>query len=145
VPAQVDCAQLLLEAAGQPLTAIDIVETDRMGQRSEMNRDFLAMIGGSDTPLAVAEKWLAYDIAEVLAWFSRVINTLIAHQMGGSPIDEQWQPFINGVSTQRLYKLSDQVLLLNAQLQRGGNPNKQLALEQLMLETCDVFTSRAVA
>ncbi|MFT7131150.1 MAG: DNA polymerase-3 subunit delta' [Gammaproteobacteria bacterium] len=144
VPAQIDVRELLEESGGQPMTALNMLETDELSLRQQMSDEFLAMLSGAETPLTIAEKWLQHDLVNALEWLSRKLMTIVSHQMTAKSTDDRWQAFASSANIQQLFKLFDKVVLLLDQLNRGANPNKQLALEELMLTACESFakTSR---
>lgn len=144
VPAQVSAGTLLEEAGGQPLAALALLQSDTTAIREQLSNDFLALLAGRESPLSVAQKWQAHDFAATLMWLSRRLQQLIQYRMAGvqSGLDQNWQRASGGAGVQALFALMDKVQLLHHQLRRGGNPNRQLALEELLLDTCDIFTAQ---
>ena len=141
VPSQVELSQLLEESGGQPMTALSMLENDEIGHRQQMSEEFLAMLSGAETPLTIAEKWLQHDLVSALEWLSRKLTTIISSRMTNNSTDKRWQGFASRANLQQLFSLFDKVILLLDQLNRGANPNKQLALEELMLAAFESFSN----
>jgi len=139
IPPQTDAVQLLQESYGQPLTALAMLETDEISHRQKMSSEFIGMLKGRETPVAVAGKWLQYDLVSALEWLSRKLAAIISLRMANKTVDEDWHEVGVKVNVQEVFRLFDQVVLLLDQLNRGANPNKQLALEELMLRAYDSF------
>jgi DNA polymerase III subunit delta' len=139
VSSEEQAAQLLKEAAGQPMTALVLLETDGISRFQQMDSDFLAMLGGRQLALSLAQKWIGYDLSDSLVWLARRIAGLVRYRCAGAELEAQWQPLVLNADLQRLFKLSDAINKLHGKVSRGANPNQQLALEELLLESCDVF------
>lgn len=141
-PPQISVETLLHESAGRPLAALALLENDGLERLQQWNKDYLALIAGRLSALSLAEKWLEYDLRDVLTWLSRKLSRVIAgHVVGATDVDEHWQQLTASVNPQNLFNLLDTVNQLNDKLNRGGNPNRQLALEALLLESCEKLHS----
>ncbi|WP_339337784.1 DNA polymerase III subunit delta' [uncultured Oceanicoccus sp.] len=142
VPAQTPVEALLHESANRPLAALALLENEGMERLQQWSQDYLALIAGQLSALSLAEKWLEYDLGEVLTWLSRKLSRVIAgHVAGAIDVDENWQQLTASVNPQSLFNLLDAVNELVDKLNRGANPNRQLALEALLLESCDKLRS----
>ena len=131
--------ELLAEAKGRPLAALDMLASDGLGRRRAMDSDFLAMISGRVGVLTVAEKWLEFELEETLAWLGERISALIAAHTAQQSAPRLWGDMVARADSRELYALLDKVNQLNQQLRSGANPNRQLALEELLLVSCDKF------
>lgn len=132
---------LLAETSGQPIAALDLLASDGLGRRQQCDRDFLALATGRVTALALAEKWLEHEAGELLGGLSQKLSRFIRFRMGNTPLSEAWQQPVSRVAVKDLFNLLDKVNRLRVSIARGANPNKQLALEALLLESCDLFHS----
>ena len=140
VPSQPVVDELLHEAAGRPLTALELFENDGLERLRQLNKEYLALVSGQLSALSLAEKWLDHDLAEVLTWLSRRLTHIIAGTVAGAAgIGEDWRQVAERVNAQSLFSLLDRVNQLINNLHTGGNPNHQLVLEELLLESCDKF------
>ena len=141
VSSQEQANAFLSEASGQPLTALELLETDGISRSQQMKKDFLSMLSGRQLALSVAQKWLSYDLSETLIWLYRRYADLINNRCADVQISKEWQALALTVDVQTLFHLSDKIIELKGKLDRGANPNQQLALEELLLESCEVFHS----
>ena len=132
--------QLLKEASGQPLTALEYLNTGAMQRHQEMEKDFLVTMSGRMQALTLAERWKDYDLLEILAWLTAKFSLLIKASQAQAPLDNSWQPLLKAPSS-ALFGLLDRVNELQLKVRRGANPNRQLVVEALLLSCCDVFES----
>ena len=139
VPNNEDAEQLLFESSGQPITALDVLASDLLAHRQQWTKDFFALIGGKVSPLSLAEKWLDYELSDILVWLDTRLSGVIRAHLANVEVDARWQQLVMD-DAKPAYLLRDDVLTLKAQLGKGLNPNKQLALEQILFKTCEVFT-----
>ena len=133
--------QLLNEAGGMPLAALAFMSSGALEQRQNMTKTYLAMLEKNGSPIALAEQWLEYDSVEILTWLQGRVTSLIKHCVGNTSIEKPWLAIAKRVNIWRLYAFSDRLLVLRHQLLSGANPNKQLTLETILLESCDIFTT----
>ena len=131
--------RLLSEAQGRPMRALELLCSDGLEMLQQLDTDFLTMIEGRAGAVTIAEKWLAFELADVLVWFNQRLTALIAGAVGGVSLPMLWQPWVSRVDPRALYAVWDRGVQLQQQMSRGGNPNRQLALEDLLLFSCDKF------
>ena len=142
VPSQTPIEELLHQAVGRPLAALALLENDGLERLQQLNKDYLALVTGRLSALSLAEKWLEHDLAEVLTWLSRQLSRIISgHVAGATDMDKDWRQVTANANSQNLFNLLDSVNELINRLNRGANPNHQLALEELLLESCEKFHS----
>lgn len=145
LPTREAMEQLLDDAACQPLTAQQLLLNDGLERRQQLNNDLLALLSGRASALGIAASWLDHELADVLNWFSRKLMVLISYSLAGDQagvtLGRDWQLLSAQADTRWLFQLLDKVNLLQRRIARGANPNQQLALEELLLETCDKFHS----
>ena len=122
--------ELLAEANNQPLTALSLLQDEGLLQRASMREDFNAMLAGKKSPLEVADSWQALELNAVLTWLNRRIEQAIRRQADDANRLRQAAP---------LFTLRDSVSQLSAAVAAGANPNKLLALESLLLASCEKF------
>lgn len=70
-------AEALSLARGAPLRAESLAAVDIAGRQARWWRDFAALVAGSETPLAVAERWHEEPHAELLDWLYLVAADLL--------------------------------------------------------------------
>ena len=140
VPSHISVDELLYEAAGRPLAALELLENEGLERLQQLNKDYLALVSGRISALSLAEKWLDHELGDILAWLSRQLSRLISGRVAGTAdISDAWQQLAAKTEPQNLFKLLDSVNQLTNSLNRGANPNRQLALEELLLESCEKF------
>ncbi|MEE8056636.1 MAG: DNA polymerase III subunit delta' [Pseudomonadales bacterium] len=139
LPSSQQAEALLDEVGGQPMSALELVESDGLTHRQQMKSDFISMVSGQVSALSVAEKWLDYDVYESIGWLNRRLSEFISYRMGNTPLAADWQAVVSKANVPGLFGLLDKVSQLHNSLVRGANPNKQLTLEDLLLEICDKF------
>lgn len=130
---------LLAEAQGQPLAALELLHGDGLSRLSQFDGDFAAMLAGQQSPLGVAERWQEFELADILDWLGRRLAQSIAGAVAGAQMQDPWAGVARRCDPRSLYSVLDAVNLLKRQLGQGGNPNRQLALENLLLISCDKF------
>lgn len=141
LPSPQQAEELLAETAGQPVAALDLMTSDGLARRKQFGSDYLGLGAGQLTALAVAEKWLQHDMNELLTWLARKLTRMISFRVGGASLPADWQSLAMSANVEAVFKLLDSTNLLQARLRSGANPNMQLALEALLLESCDIFHS----
>ena len=140
-----DVNALLSISAGSPLQASELAE----GDRREALLLFLAGLAdikdqGGSVNLGLSKDWLSLELLDILDWWTQLVNLYI-HSANGISYEYGQQGDIAVLldklldSAQQLrqpwlFKLLDRMLLLKRQLLAGANPNKQLLLEELLLD-----------
>lgn len=138
VPATVAVQAALNDAGGQPLTALARIEGNTLEQHAQMAGDFLALLSGTGSAIALAEQWKGYKLTDTLEWINRQLGAIIQFNMAGAALDPSWHSVALASDRRQLFYLSDQVLTLRNQLLAGNNPNPQLALETILFDCCDL-------
>lgn len=131
--------QILAEASGRPLIAQGLLGSDGLARRQRIRHDFLAMLNGKLSAMALAEMWKDLELDELLDWLSRSVVSLVGHRLGTAELTEDWGGVGDRVDIRNIFILFDEINLLKSSISRGANPNKQLALENLLLKTCEQF------
>lgn len=128
-----DTDELLKFAAGRPLKALQIHESGELETLKGMESDLQALLTGRTNAIRLSEQWGQRDIESILAWLSSQLSSLIKLKMLGSS-SSVWQPVLVGLNLSKAYTLYDKILESLVQFKRGHNPNKQLLLEDLLLD-----------
>lgn len=134
-----DASELLDFANGAPLDALAMLQGDALEQRAALLRDFEAVSLGQLSPLEAAKKWMAYAPLEVLEWLLKWLHGLArflgsGQQVRGRDIPVTLDSLFAGLQQSHLYRYIDKVMGAKRQLQSGANPNKQLLLEELLMD-----------
>ncbi len=134
-----DAATLLQFADGAPLTALGLLEGDGLEQRREFQSCMVTIALGQSSPLDAAKKWLDSDTVELMNWLIAWTHTLACHlgagdvERGQLP-DEALTPLVKGLDPVLLYRYLDKIMVSKRQLLSGANPNKQLLLEEILMD-----------
>ena len=134
-----DADSLLDFANGAPLDALSMSEGDALEQRESLLKDFENLSIGQLSALEVANRWMAFAPIEVVEWLLRwlygLARFLTTQQEGiAGDIPPTLSGFITAIQPQLLYRYIDKVTTAKRQLLSGANPNKQLLLEELLMD-----------
>lgn len=132
-------AGLLAEFPGQPVSALAHYQSGEVGRYQQWDEDWLAVMQGASSAISVAQDWQQYEPSEILQWLSRRLSALVCAQTAGAEPAEGWEVLRDRAPSTAIFRLLDQIHTLNQQVSSGANPNKQLALENLLLISCDKF------
>jgi DNA polymerase III subunit delta' len=135
VTAGVEPEKLLDMVAGAPLSARDLLEGDRLEQRGNVEQQLLSVANMQLSPLDAAKNWSSMDVLEIVEWIllwlhqgAVKVSTQDAGQSDSVPaLLAQLQPSL-------IFRFQDKLIIVKRQLLSGANPNKQLVLEELLLD-----------
>lgn len=134
-----DAAALLDFANNAPLEALSMLDSDALAQRETLIKDFEGLSIGQFSPLEVASRWMSFEPIAVIEWLLRWLHGLTRY-LGSRQdsfkreIPASMDGFIGHVQPQHLYRYIDKVIVLKRQVLSGANPNKQLLLEELLMD-----------
>lgn len=131
--------QLLFEADGQPLTALQYLNDGSLQKQLEMEKEFLAALSGKLQPLTLAERWKDHSLQEILVWLQRKLTMLIKASQAQGELPQQWGE-VASKPVASFFVLLDQVAELSLKVKRGANPNRQLVVEALLLDCCNALS-----
>ncbi|MEE2732709.1 MAG: DNA polymerase III subunit delta' [Pseudomonadota bacterium] len=132
--------KLLNVAGGAPVRALELNQSQWLGERATVLQHWLGVLSGKRDPVRTAEAWSQYPIVDVLAWLLAWhidLAKLVAG--GGSAImNEDLRPDLQAATTvinlDRLFACHDHLLQVKRMLNSQGNPNPQLLLEEILLK-----------
>jgi DNA polymerase-3 subunit delta' len=130
---------LLQKAGGRPLLAMSYHESGQAEQMSALEADFLALIKGQASAITLAEKWSALELNDILVWLRNILREFVLSCFDRSGQHQRWQSLVERIDVKRIFILDDKLAILQNKALSGANPNKQLLLEDLILESCEVF------
>ena len=135
-----EAAQLLDIASGAPLAALALLEGDALERRQTLMTDFEAVSLGQASPLEVASRWMAFEPLAVVEWLLKSLHGF-SRYLGAPGLDATVEgvpaglmPLLSGVDQIHLYRYIDKTMAVKRQLIGGANPNKQLLLEELLMD-----------
>jgi len=131
--------RLLDLARGAPLKALALLQGDALEQLQQMERDFIALCEQRLTAMALADQWQKGDLTVFLEWLLNWIYDLTRWQQGlelagFSALPETLQSRLRRLPPALLHRYLAKLLRVKQQWLSGANPNKQLLLEELLLD-----------
>jgi DNA polymerase III subunit delta' len=131
-----DASTLLSFTRGAPLSALGLVDGDALEQRKNILNDLIALAERRSSVLDVAKRWMDYDPLAVLEWILIWLHKATSGQFSGENIAKSVE--LDGVFQHLhgpfVFRYFDKVIQFKRQLLSGANPNKQLLLEELLMD-----------
>lgn len=148
-PLAVDAERLeraLTESGHRPLFARALLDNDGINQRQELAQALVAVLEGRASAVALADQWQQQDWETLLEWLQGRVAQALRSALGGAaqPRDPLLDVLKSG-SPQALFGVLDRIQSLLAQSRGGGNPNRQLALENLLFHLCERVRGKSAA
>lgn len=130
---------LLAAARGAPLTAVALLQGDALEQRDQTMQLFTRLSLGQISAIEVAAQWHGGDVLGLLEWLLGLLHSLARWKVGADDPQIQQAPTelrerLSHVNLPLLHRYVEKLMLSKKQLQSGANPNKQLLLEELLLD-----------
>lgn len=130
---------LLSVARGAPLTALALLEGDALEWRQQLEQGMIQLSEDHISAIALAGQWYSGDVAAILEWLLGWLHQIARWRAGASSsVVEQLPEAIQGrfqqLSLPVLHRYLEKLLATKQQLLSGANPNKQLLLEELLLD-----------
>lgn len=134
-----EAAKLLDLARGAPLKALALLEGEALEQYQQMERDFIAFCEQRLTAMSLADQWQKGDVTLVLEWLLNWNYDLARWQQGWElpafqALPEALQGRLQRLPAAFLHRYLEKLLRVKQQWLSGANPNKQLLLEELLLD-----------
>ncbi|RLT97899.1 DNA polymerase III subunit delta' [Ketobacter sp.] len=132
--------KLLNVAGGAPVRALELNQSQWLGERATVLQHWLGVLTGKRDPVRTAEAWSQYPIVDVLAWLLAWHIDLAKLVAGGGSVimNEDLRPDLQAAATvinlDRLFACHDHLLQVKRMLNSQGNPNPQLLLEEILLK-----------
>lgn len=134
-----DAAYLLACAGGAPLAALELLNGDAMDQRQALADGLLALAQNRISALDLAaelQRGEALPVVEVMMqWIQQGVKQPYVDSTAAVTDGEaQLQQFIATIPAVIVYRFWDKMVTVKRQLLSTANPNKQLLLEELMMD-----------
>lgn len=125
--------EVLRETEGRPLAARGLLEDDALQRRRERVAALESWATGGISSLDLAQRWKDEDFEELLLWLSQRLLRATRCAMTGEPADDALTRSFSQAAPGSLLKMIEALQTLLGQHRSGTNPNRQLALEALLL------------
>ena len=140
--------ELLAIARGAPLAARDLMQGDELETRRQWQDDIIQLSLGQTDAIAVAAKWQSGDVAAEVNWLIGWLHDLARWQLGVpvaplESLNDASAALFKGVQPNLLHRFQEKLLDCKKRLASGANPNKQLLLEEILLDWGVLIKRRA--
>jgi len=137
-----DAESLLKFANGAPILAKEMLNGDLLERRQGFQEGMTNIASGQLSPLQAAKSWLDLETIELMDWMIGWAHGLVCYlgtpmdsgSVRGQAPDKQLQAMVGGMDQSHLFRYIDKIILAKRQLLSGANPNKQLLLEELLMD-----------
>ena len=140
---------LLELAAGSPIKAAELAETDAISQRQTMITELAQVLKRETSAVSVASKWQKHDIHTVLDWNLSWVQQLIRFSMTHDDAmvrDERllkmFQYLSGKHSASKFYDLLGQIQAYSDLLAKKTNPNPQILIENLLIAWAELMQKK---
>jgi DNA polymerase-3 subunit delta' len=148
-----DVDMLLGVAHGAPLAALALLQGDALEEREQWLGQLTRVSLGQLSAIDCAAQWQANDISILLEWILSLMHSLARWSAGAEdPIiaraPVEFRNRAQDLAPALLHRYLEKLLQTRSQWLSGANPNKQLLLEELLLDWCALLrasTQRQVA
>lgn len=130
---------LITAARGAPLTALALLQGDALEEREQWLAQFARLSLGQLSAIELAASWQGGDISAMLEWLLALTHSLARWRVGcedaaitGMPVELRTR--LQDLSLPLLHRYIEKLLLTRKQWLGGSNPNKQLLLEEILLD-----------
>lgn len=125
-------AALLDLAAGAPLKALELSETDTLQQRQAVMKDLHDLRAARANPMDIAKKWQEFD--EVLPWLCAIFGAMAKTRCapGDGALERTLAKLGEGLDLRQLLACHDLALKNHYLLTKTGALNRQTLLEELV-------------
>jgi DNA polymerase-3 subunit delta' len=149
----------VLDLAGHaPLIAKSLLDNNDTTERLQSFYDGLLSLQQSQlnfnnyVDINIAKTWLDIELSEIVEWWIQLLQKVVTqpYKEKRYPINTSYgfidslielQKQSDQLNTQWVFKFMDKLLLLKKQLIKGANPNKQLLLEELLMDWCAIIST----
>jgi len=132
--------ELLALTDNAPLKAFDLSEADALEKRQAVMRDLRELRMFKANPVHIAEKWLEFDMTEVLRWLLAIFGKMArtgsapsAEILHNSRINKELHHLSNGLHLHQIISCYDLVLKNYGLITGTTNLNKQGLLEEIII------------
>jgi DNA polymerase-3 subunit delta' len=131
--------KLIEAASGAPLTALAYLESDALERRDAWLLNLIRLSTGQISAIEVAAQWQKEDVIAIVEWFLLWLHSVMRWQVGAEQVlvnqlPQDLRDRLAKMSAALLHRYLEKILVSKRQLLGSSNPNKQLLLEELLLD-----------
>lgn len=130
-------ASLLQAAAGAPLRALALDGSDWYAERTKLLAQCVGLVEGRFSPSQAAQPFLAHEALDMLdllhGWAHAGLRLLAGRPPADAELVAPLERLAQRVGARRLLAFADHCMRMRQALARGGNPNRELLIEQALL------------
>lgn len=131
--------KLIDAAGGAPLIALSFLEGDALELRDTWLLNLIRLSTGQISAIEVAAQWQKDDVIALVEWFLVWLHSLVRWQVGVeqlliNQLPQDMRDRLAKVNASLLHRYVEKVLVAKRQLLGNSNPNRQLLLEEMLLD-----------
>jgi len=131
--------KLIEAAAGAPLTALSYLENDALERRDAWLLNLIRLSTGQVSAIEVAAQWQKDDVVALVEWFLVWLHSILRWQVGAEQVlvnqlPQDLKDRLIKLPASLMHRYVEKILVSKRQLLGNSNPNKQLLLEELLLD-----------
>jgi DNA polymerase-3 subunit delta' len=131
--------KLMDAAGGAPLTALSYLESDALERRDAWMLNLIRLSTGQISAIEVAAQWQKDDVIALVEWFLVWLHSLIRWQVGVEQVlinqlPQDLRDRLIKIPASLLHRYLEKMLVSKRQLLGNSNPNKQLLLEEMLMD-----------
>lgn len=130
----VDPEYLLACAGGAPVAARELIDSDQLDVRQQLSQSLIAVAELQQMPLDVAAKLMKSEPIDTVQQLMQWVQMGIRQQADGNLKVDSVVLLLSEVPSAILFRFWDKLVTLKRQLLSSANPNKQLLLEEMLLD-----------
>lgn len=126
-------ARLMDESDGRPMIARGLLDDNALAGRIERADALLQFLEGKLSALALAQRWKDEDLGDLLTWLISRLLSGLRTGMAAHPATDPLNARLAELTPVALLQWIDAAQSVLTQHRSGSNPNRQLALESILL------------
>ncbi|GGY69499.1 DNA polymerase III subunit delta' [Cellvibrio zantedeschiae] len=139
VGSNIPVEKLMEAAGGAPLTALSYLESDALERRDAWLLNLVRLSTGQISAIEVAAQWQKDDVIALVEWFLVWLHSVIRWQVGAeqlliNQLPQDLRERLMKIPGALLHRYVEKMLVSKRQLLGNSNPNKQLLLEEMLMD-----------
>lgn len=135
----VELEKLLEAAGGAPLTALAYLEGDAMERRNTWLLNLVSLSSGQASAIEIAGLWHKGDVTAIVEWLLVMLHSIMRWQVGMpnvliDQLSQDMRDRLARIPADIVHRYLEKVMVAKRQLLGSSNPNKQLLLEEMLLD-----------